>query len=732
MKKSTPRRALLTSAFAFVICISMFIGTTYAWFTDSATSANNIIQTGNLDLEVYYGDPANKNSITEVSSLFDDVQLWEPGAIAWENLTVVNSGSLALKYKLQINFTDENYIVDTGARLSQILRIAIVEGGVTQTDRAAVLQQAQESGKDTLLRDFTAGGNLLSKESKMLGIVIYWQSSANDNDYNVNNGKQTSDTLPLHITLGVNVAAWQTNNEKDSFGADYDAGLGETVVTNYSQLKEALKIGGTIIMGQDILIDAASDEEIAVVPAGVTASLDLYGYSLYAPDGVDIYAINNLGDLTVLDSVGGGSIVSNGINNGNANARSVANASLTVESGTFTSVSDYAINNYSAMTVNDGYINGGIYNSAATLEINGGTFHNDNADKSTVFADNSSTVTIKDGIFSIGTAAHLLDSANESKYVIEGGQFDGGFRGAYEISGGTFENSTGTSFELTDPVITDGAFIGVNPAELYPAFAEENSEYIAINYGKPTEDAAQLAPGSNTGILFKIIKRENAYIYAAPNSVGYEPINQNYDVTALAAGGLSTALANLKSNEFSAVYLLPGTYNEASPVVISSNMEVIGVGDRDDVKIIKGSASSRHLINVSHTGQSTNGIYIHVSLRNLYLDASLNTTSGKDNAAVQAIGYAKVKCYDLTVVKSNNMAAIAFYVNNNSESEAASMYVENCQLNAPIEYCVVTTSSSGYRFFHYGLTYNNGVPYSKNSGNFKNVKLEADDWDWDN
>ena len=86
MKKSTTRRALLTSAFAFILCISMFIGTTFAWFTDTATSANNIIQSGNLDVEVYYGNPADKNSITNVNTLFNDVELWEPGAVAWENL----------------------------------------------------------------------------------------------------------------------------------------------------------------------------------------------------------------------------------------------------------------------------------------------------------------------------------------------------------------------------------------------------------------------------------------------------------------------------------------------------------------------------------------------------------------------------------------------------------------------------------------------------------------------
>ena len=30
------------------------IGTTFAWFTDSVTSTNNIIKSGTLDVELYY------------------------------------------------------------------------------------------------------------------------------------------------------------------------------------------------------------------------------------------------------------------------------------------------------------------------------------------------------------------------------------------------------------------------------------------------------------------------------------------------------------------------------------------------------------------------------------------------------------------------------------------------------------------------------------------------------
>ena len=48
----TTKRALLTSAFSMIICVAMLIGTTFAWFTDNASTAVNKIQAGNLDVQL--------------------------------------------------------------------------------------------------------------------------------------------------------------------------------------------------------------------------------------------------------------------------------------------------------------------------------------------------------------------------------------------------------------------------------------------------------------------------------------------------------------------------------------------------------------------------------------------------------------------------------------------------------------------------------------------------------
>ena len=50
------RRAFLGSIVALVLCLSMLIGITFAWFTDSVSSDNNQIVAGNLDIELYHTD----------------------------------------------------------------------------------------------------------------------------------------------------------------------------------------------------------------------------------------------------------------------------------------------------------------------------------------------------------------------------------------------------------------------------------------------------------------------------------------------------------------------------------------------------------------------------------------------------------------------------------------------------------------------------------------------------
>lgn len=51
MKIST-KKALIASVLSLVLCVSMLVGSTFAWFTDTATTSVNTIQAGRLQVDI--------------------------------------------------------------------------------------------------------------------------------------------------------------------------------------------------------------------------------------------------------------------------------------------------------------------------------------------------------------------------------------------------------------------------------------------------------------------------------------------------------------------------------------------------------------------------------------------------------------------------------------------------------------------------------------------------------
>ena len=107
-KKYSTKKALVASVLSLALCFSMLIGTTFAWFTDSVTSAGNIIKTGNLDVEMYWADgtqavPSNENDWTDASTgAIFNYDNWEPGYVDVKHVQIKNNGTLALKYQVKI------------------------------------------------------------------------------------------------------------------------------------------------------------------------------------------------------------------------------------------------------------------------------------------------------------------------------------------------------------------------------------------------------------------------------------------------------------------------------------------------------------------------------------------------------------------------------------------------------------------------------------------------------
>ena len=462
MKRSTTKRALWLSVLSMFLCLTMFMGTTFAWFTDEVTSGTNTIVAGNLDVELYHN---NKNTTTDEkvdgnTKLFQlsDKQLWEPGAVVYENLTVANEGNLALKYQLSVNVTNATKTAD-GRTLADVLMVAVVEGGFNG-DRAA----AEALTGYTNLASFIEPGNLYpagnaenNPSSKTYGIVIWWQPSDEDNYYNMNNGENA-----LTIDLGVKLVATQLMAENDSFGPDYDedAWMSGMAVYTAEDLQAAINAGETNIK---LMGDITLDEAIVIPASATTFSMR----SATPATVIDLNGKNITIEATYDDAnyLASSAIVNNGnlILTGEGSVKATNNYTvrnygtmvidgITVENG---------IMNYSDLTVESGNISNSrsgkhaIYSNNAKLTINGGTFYNGNPGNATIFSYageveiNGGEFSIADGTATLGWTSCLLDAQGGAKFTINGGVVNGEIRDYNKntvVYGGTFTHNSAKNF----------------------------------------------------------------------------------------------------------------------------------------------------------------------------------------------------------------------------------------------------------------------------------------------
>ena len=120
MKAKSLKKAFICSVMSLVMCFSMLVGTTFAWFTDSVTNNVNQIVSGNLDVELHHTKNYNDDStIYEVvesdTELYDELvwvhgadshqaTAWQPNVMSTEGFKIENKGTLPLKYKFSLNF----------------------------------------------------------------------------------------------------------------------------------------------------------------------------------------------------------------------------------------------------------------------------------------------------------------------------------------------------------------------------------------------------------------------------------------------------------------------------------------------------------------------------------------------------------------------------------------------------------------------------------------------------
>ena len=260
------KRALLTSVMALVMCVVMLLGTTFAWFTDTATANVNKIQAGNLDVALYYGDTANGAIGTSWTELVDGSPAlkflqsngttatqqdfyWEPGGTySLPALKVVNNGNLNLKYKIEITG------IKGSAKLNDVIDWTMKLDG---TDFAI--------GSEHVLNAATAG----AESADILTISGHMRETAG-NTYM--NEKIEGITITLKATQAIGEYD-STRNDYDKFAEYPEVTTVQIAAGEATAVNEAVKNAITVAKTVDPATGKTTPTQI-VLPANTTVTLE--------------------------------------------------------------------------------------------------------------------------------------------------------------------------------------------------------------------------------------------------------------------------------------------------------------------------------------------------------------------------------------------------------------------------------------------------------------------------
>ena len=390
--KST-KRALISSTLAILMCAAMLIGTTFAWFTDTASTGVNKIVSGKLDvvLEMNIGGEwvdANGKTLPflvagEIPAEGTEI-LWEPGCTCRvPELRIRNNGNLSL----------QAYVYVSGFKAS----------GESDVDLRDVIDWKMSS----------FDGMLTHPDKDISVIVNPGQSLKFDLEAHMKE-EAGNEYQGLSVEgISITVVAKQHTYEKDSIDDQYDKDA-TYPVASAAEMKEALANGGIVSVNKDIKTDNIGDNEAdrIIISKPTTLNLDA---KIISPDDMgnnntNFCALIVDADTTINAGENGG--IDTGANGGYAlNVRKGANLTITggsyygggtavqVQEGTLTITGGhFAVEafgepygyNFLLNCIDSAYKNG-----TAKIIVKGGTFVN--FDPSNNTAEGAGTNFVADG-----------------------------------------------------------------------------------------------------------------------------------------------------------------------------------------------------------------------------------------------------------------------------------------------------------------------------------------------
>ena len=485
--KRATKRALLTSVMALVMCVVMLVGTTFAWFTDTASTGVNKIQAGNLDVELAYKNAETMTTDTGFKAankdtpVFKEGALWEPGHVEYVVLKVSNAGNLALKYKLGINIASETgstNVLGNEFKLSDYIKFGVADEDLSGKTRDEMVAAVTDS---KLINEGYSKENNLNKtnDADIVTLVVWMPKSVgNEANYKVAEGI----TAPS-IDLGINVVATQLTYEKDSIDDQYDKDAEYPISVTTGEELQAIVSNATAPV--NIVLTNSITTNNFVIPADKDVTLDLNGRTV---TNAESHTILNKGHLTLTDSSAdkSGQIIS--LKGNTAALRNGDNAVCVVEGGTISRDGAngntwHVVENFGKMTFNGGkvvlkngngfaitngwnYFDPGASTTHAVMEINALELDTDSSGiKNCRYGDltvNDVTVT-STGFWALSndylgtavinggtlTSKSFKAVSNGAAMTVNGGTFDGteglfvqNYATSTVLNGGTFTNMT--------------------------------------------------------------------------------------------------------------------------------------------------------------------------------------------------------------------------------------------------------------------------------------------------
>ena len=456
----TSKRALLCSVLSIALCLSMLIGTTFAWFTDTASTGVNKIVSGNLKVDIIGADSDShieKLNFTKAATTDAEAGaeiLWEPGCrYLTEGFRIANKGNLALKWKAQVN-TGTTAANEGNFDLLDVIDFYLVTKAADGTETAIALDE------------FT--GNLKKTETSEAYYIKGVMQTTAGNNYQ----RLTLDGISL------TVVATQDTVEVDSKDDQYDKDAEYPTLVATGDELQAIVSNATAPV--NIVLTNSITTNNFVIPADKDVTLDLNGFTLA---GGDTHAILNRGTLCIKDSSGNGKIVASKANT--SALRNGDGAVCVIEGGTFTRAAGennkwHTVENFGTMTFNGGKVIAEDGQSFAI--VNGWNYIPDHGEqKATMIINNidmkagpNGLKNCRDGILTMNdgtlhcTGYWGLSNDSTGVATINGGKIisdkyiaisDGGAK--MEINGGTFTGPQGSLYVQNyaqDTVVKGGSY----------------------------------------------------------------------------------------------------------------------------------------------------------------------------------------------------------------------------------------------------------------------------------